>query len=553
MAPLMILSEFEGIDIEKAYYDIACRYLLKNQPHDSICGCSIDKVHKDMLYRYSQVKSITEVVTKYFNDSLSENANDGNPLKLTIMNFDFHKKNNPIIAKIEFPSDWDCVYNNKSYYQKINMFTIVDDDENVIPYQILKIDRNVAKYKMQEESFVDVYTVAFTAELNSFGATDFSILPADKPAIYPKKYSDIKLGAENRYLSFEINIDGSLNVVDKNTGKTYRNVNTFTDDGDCGNGWFYTKTDFGEGVINSCGSPCTIEVINQGPIFYSYRITKSVIVPKTTNYDDYRRSDDTVELKIVTEVSLNGDDKKILFNTTVSNNAKNHRLRVHFPSEISGKTYKASQSFCFVERNRGVSERGIVSFEPEAYEKNTGGIVSVGNKECNFSFIGINGIHEAGVSEDGTISVTLFRSVGRMFHETNPSFCQLQGDMSFEYALTFEDNDTALIQMQKDMANTTYCITSNNISRKVSSLFEVDDSDVILSIIKPSIDKNKIVIRIYNPSDSTLNTKIKFGFDFNNVYEAYMSEEKICDYCVENNEFDVLLKAYEIKTFVITL
>ena len=42
---------------------LAWRYLLKNQPHDSICGCSIDQVHLDMNTRYDWCQQIAELVT----------------------------------------------------------------------------------------------------------------------------------------------------------------------------------------------------------------------------------------------------------------------------------------------------------------------------------------------------------------------------------------------------------------------------------------------------------------------------------------------------------
>ena len=34
---------------------LAWRDLLRNHPHDSICGCSCDEVHRDMLVRYEQL------------------------------------------------------------------------------------------------------------------------------------------------------------------------------------------------------------------------------------------------------------------------------------------------------------------------------------------------------------------------------------------------------------------------------------------------------------------------------------------------------------------
>ena len=40
----------------------AWRYLVQNHPHDSICGCSVDAVHKEMDVRFDWVEQIGEEV-----------------------------------------------------------------------------------------------------------------------------------------------------------------------------------------------------------------------------------------------------------------------------------------------------------------------------------------------------------------------------------------------------------------------------------------------------------------------------------------------------------
>jgi alpha-mannosidase len=43
---------------------LAWRDLLRNHPHDSICGCSCDEVHRDMLVRYEQLDRTVDVVER---------------------------------------------------------------------------------------------------------------------------------------------------------------------------------------------------------------------------------------------------------------------------------------------------------------------------------------------------------------------------------------------------------------------------------------------------------------------------------------------------------
>src|SRR5262249_46759569 len=43
---------------------LARRDLLRNHPHDSICGCSCDEVHRDMLVRYEQLDRTMDYVER---------------------------------------------------------------------------------------------------------------------------------------------------------------------------------------------------------------------------------------------------------------------------------------------------------------------------------------------------------------------------------------------------------------------------------------------------------------------------------------------------------
>jgi alpha-mannosidase len=65
-------SPFPCADLQLAWRD-----LLRNHPHDSICGCSIDEVHRDMLVRYEQLKRTVDTIA-------SEMLGDGSALVNTL-------------------------------------------------------------------------------------------------------------------------------------------------------------------------------------------------------------------------------------------------------------------------------------------------------------------------------------------------------------------------------------------------------------------------------------------------------------------------------------
>jgi alpha-mannosidase len=61
-AALRVLREdapYPAADLRLAWRD-----LLRNHPHDSICGCSCDEVHRDMVVRYEQLDRTLEVVER---------------------------------------------------------------------------------------------------------------------------------------------------------------------------------------------------------------------------------------------------------------------------------------------------------------------------------------------------------------------------------------------------------------------------------------------------------------------------------------------------------
>src|SRR5262249_36012178 len=54
----------DGAPYPAADLRLAWRDLLRNHPHDSICGCSCDEVHRDMLVRYEQLDRTLDYVER---------------------------------------------------------------------------------------------------------------------------------------------------------------------------------------------------------------------------------------------------------------------------------------------------------------------------------------------------------------------------------------------------------------------------------------------------------------------------------------------------------
>ena len=108
----------------------AWRLLLQNQPHDSICGCSVDQVHEEMRIRFDQADQIGNEVTR---QSLADivahvasTAPGGGPsIPIVVFNPAATPADGAVTADIQVPSSWPA-------------FQLVDAEEQDTPYEILQ-------------------------------------------------------------------------------------------------------------------------------------------------------------------------------------------------------------------------------------------------------------------------------------------------------------------------------------------------------------------------------------------------------------------------------
>jgi glycosyl hydrolase family 38/alpha mannosidase-like protein len=75
--PFSRFAAGSGLEYPLGFLRAAWNNILLNHAHDSICGCSIDQVHKDMEYRYDQAEMIGERLKKAALDSIAESVARG--------------------------------------------------------------------------------------------------------------------------------------------------------------------------------------------------------------------------------------------------------------------------------------------------------------------------------------------------------------------------------------------------------------------------------------------------------------------------------------------
>lgn len=563
--PMAAVMDIEGAPLKRRFIELAYEYLMKNHPHDSICGCSIDRVHTDMLYRFDQVNDIANRLYDQFlfiNKNFENDAVDSG-LKIRLYNFTPNSFKGVRRIEVEFPQNYPTKRTGVAYYDPVNNFKILNAKGEEVEYQIIDIKRGVgvqATPYTEAARIKDIYTISLEAEIVSFGFTEYTVCPCKERKASRKTLNFGTNFAENDLVRLDIKENGRLNITDKATGKIYSDLNGYIDDGEVGDGWRHQDLKL-DTVITDFGNGAQISVVSGGINEVVFKVEKEMLLPTHLNGITFKRGEEKAPLKIKTFVTLKRNDAAVTVETEIENNIKDHRLRVTFPTDIKGENYFASQAFCFVERKVGVDNSTDSWVEPYNLEQNTAGIVGKRNNMGEgLAVVSPFGIHECSCNNDerSTLSFTLLRAFDRVRRQKGAIGAQIQKTLKYKYAimpLNEKVNYSDLLRLQHNLADTDISVTIPSALENKSlekSYFKIDNKDIVLSMFKCAEDGNGYILRVFNASNTTQTAKVEFTPQIKTVYECNLNEENICECEVLGNSFKADFGKWQIRTFRVT-
>ena len=218
------LYAFGRITSPLRYLELANEYLIQNHPHDSICGCSIDRVHQDMLYRFHQADSILHELTSRFSFGM---AQGGSPEEKVLRLYNPCPMKSLGSSRFRSPLSWIIppIIRSLSGMSKLSASACTMSREKKSPYGVIDIRRNqLHEVQLLKKQRMDLYRVSLRVQLRPAGFTQISIRPSATASRYLDRLSSWETGAENEWIRLEIHPDGSLDLTDKETGRTYRRL-----------------------------------------------------------------------------------------------------------------------------------------------------------------------------------------------------------------------------------------------------------------------------------------------------------------------------------------
>ncbi len=540
---------FNMVDMPISYLELADKYLLQNHPHDSIGCCGIDKIYKDMEYRYSQAEAILNGVTEEFSNSLHVDCDTSN-IAMKVYNPLPYEYSGGIELEIYFPKDYPEKYREPFGYEDINSFKIYDDRGAEIPYNVAEITTNYTKRVYnQETQLVDIYRVVFDGKLIPMGVTEFIVKPFSESSRYLEKMPQGDNWAENEYLRLDIDKNGGITLLDKRTNTKYTDLLELSSDGEIGDGWYHVNpaNDF-----SVWGGSCTVKKILSGVERAVFEIRHIMKVPEKMEREKYgiRRSNHEVDLEIVHRITLQKSAEYLDVKTYAFNNAKDHRIRLKVATGIEGKTYFSSQPFCFVGRVTDVDINTQSFNECEVPEKQMSGIVLKKCDKNSLAFVSAYGIHEGAVFENGDMYITLYRCFSNSVMDIAVPDAQLQEEMEFSYRIVPQSGDVSVAKLQKMQdvlaCELVYTQCNGNSAEKHESVMEVLGDNIVYSTAER--EDSGANIRLYNDSNEESTAEIRLQNGYTKCSRVDLDNNEIGGETLENGVVKLKLRPWEIGT-----
>lgn len=539
--PFNVLSGIFGRDINDKYVDIAWRLIVENSAHDSIGGCSLDEIHEDMMNRYKRAieisKGVYERALKHLLLGINSKNYSDNSIHLCVINPTNYTRNEveEIFIDVPVEIDKESIELIDEHGQKATIEIISKEYKEPILEQM--IDRPMY-FKMNR-----YHVKALINDSKPFGLKTYYVNCVDRQEQKKAKNSAAiakkaggKISLENEFLKITINENGTFNALHKETKTTYKNLGYFYDEGDSGHAWVLKKE---EPFFDTLNSKPEIELVRNGELEAEVLIKHIMKIPKNLVARKGKLSKkDLIDMAINLRARLKKNSPYLELEAEVNNTAEDHRLRMMFPTNLKADYSYGEGQFDVVKRAiKRIDSKDWVEQPMYDYPLHHFVDITDGNKGVAIFVDGLKE-YEAIDDKQRTLAITLFRafkyviapaSVQDFSHKKGsqclgwnkyrlafyPHIGDYQKGKVYEEALKF-NLPLRFVQIGK---------TEGDLPRNFSFI-EIEPEEIVFSSLKKANNDEPglYFLRIYNPTDTEIQGKVKLLRMPDYVFEATLEE-----------------------------
>ncbi|MEZ4388879.1 MAG: glycoside hydrolase family 38 C-terminal domain-containing protein [Candidatus Krumholzibacteriia bacterium] len=387
LEPLLAYGHFiHRLPHRTGLVDHCWRELLKNHPHDSICGCSIDQVHRDMLTRFAEVRETGEHLAGRTLEHLAPGFGPG----------EADDRDTLVVVANPLPWRRDEVVDRLVILQPLGYdldhLRLVGPDGRDVPFVIksrrflqrfwgidyraeLRAADQLARMHGYLEAFPtrivkteadrDTELVDCFLELQflarglpacghaAYRLTDRPAGPAAPASGFAPPPADLVRAdgpvLQNARLRVTLHPDGALDLVDRLTGLEFRGLGRLEDTEDAGDEYDWSPA-ADSLTLTSAGARGTVTLTEDTGLAATLVARFTWPLPRGLTADRTGRSRELVDMPVTVSVRLTAADDVADVTVVLDNTARDHRLRAVFPAGVHTDTVTSDGQFLLTER-----------------------------------------------------------------------------------------------------------------------------------------------------------------------------------------------------------
>jgi len=526
--PLAVWAWRLGAPYPRAFLERAWTFLLQNHAHDSICGCSIDEVHREMLSRFAQAEQIAEELIEASLQHLSAHVRLEEGEFVIVYN----------------PTPWPREGRVEVALASVeeSPLTLWDPEQGREIPCVSKGEQLRSLDVLQGVKHIPHQVVAFRAELPPLGYKVYRLMPDRKGGSSTSSLVVGERELENEFLRLTVHEDGTFDLKDKRSKELYQGLHFFEDSADVGDEYTYAPLG-GALRSNQDSARLKVGVVEDHPDWATLQVKLEWALPAGLLSDRRSRSSELVPCSIESYLTLQRGADWLEIRTVVENRARDHRLRVGFPVGIRAEASWAEAAFGVVKRSVRLP-KGQGWKEPPSPTHPQGRFVAVEGEGRGIALLN-RGLPEYELSEDGTLYLTLLRCVGWLSRQdirTRPGHAgppyptpeaQCLGTYEFAYAVvpykgTWEEAQVwkAAVEFNLPPWGQGIRVSSGSKGLPTSgSLLRVEPTCLILSALKKAEDDDGVIVRVYNTTSRSVQGQLECPWAFKRALETNLNEE----------------------------
>jgi len=526
--PLSTFAWTLGEDYPEEWLLHGWKELLKCHPHDDIGGCSVDAVHEEDMDRFRRVQQVGKTIALQALSDIGRRVTTAPGKSVLVYN------------PLSFPNSGEVTLCVPMRKRDIPFNPELRDPAGAKVPAVIKWSGSLEDLPLERRSDAGELNLSFVAEnVPACGYRVYTLVKGEKKEP-PSQRCSPRPSIENEFFEIGANADGTLNLRDKETGASYKGLNFFEDVEDAGDEYDFSPLPAYRSVrIVSKGKEARVTVRQPAPYKQAVQVQVELNIPRGLKPDRTARSGQMISLPIRSMVTLYRGVRRVDFETTVENRARDHRVRAGFPTGIRSFSAFAESKFDVVRRPLRIPHYAKRYYQPPVSTKHVETFVDVSDGKRGVALLN-DGLPEYEASRQAggiTLYQTLFRSVGWLSRpdlqtrreNAGPSIqtpgAQMIGRWTFRYSVVPHRGsweDAKLWQAGQSFTSPMlghFCETGGGTLPAEFSFASIEPPTLLISAIKRSEFSKGIIVRFYNPTSRKINSKLRF---FRPIAKAYL-------------------------------